>query len=197
MYKHGIDERGSKWRHEDGSVRMFNQLLESNGIKIGKYGLDETDKLFIEEIIGGVDEKHRKGRGPEKFYLYDIVNNNRSGLDVDKLDYFERDMKMTAVTVKPFSADRFIESGYVMRAQPIADSGKNNQAYCRSPRGNGVSQEEYDTLPLMICYPEKLCEEAVEIFGVRYNMHKKVYTNKAVKKIEYMVRTFVGTMRTM
>jgi HD superfamily phosphohydrolase len=183
MKANGIKD---SWRHEDGSVRMFDHLLMTNGIDLRRFGLDARDKVFIEEIIGGVSEKQRRGRGPEKFYLYDIVNNNRSGLDVDKLDYFERDMTMTAVTVKPFNASRFLESGYVMRAEPITASAR----YVTSPRAdNVISQEEYEKLPYMICYPEKLCEEALEIFGVRYNMHKKVYTNKAVKKIEFMVGT--------
>ena len=42
-------------------------------------------KLFFKEIIGGVEGSARVGRGPGKMFLYDIVNNTRSGLDVDKI----------------------------------------------------------------------------------------------------------------
>ena len=100
MYPRGIDIRGGKWRHEDGSVQMFNYLLRKNSIDLKAFGIDEEHKLFIEEIIGGVAERHRRGRPKEKFFLYDIVNNCRSGLDVDKLDYFQRDMKMANVQLQ-------------------------------------------------------------------------------------------------
>lgn len=44
-----------------------------------------------QECIVGTPPADRKGgrTGPRAF-LYDIVNNARSGLDVDKLDYFKR-----------------------------------------------------------------------------------------------------------
>jgi hypothetical protein len=75
---------------------MLHYLLEKNNINlIEKCGLTELDCLFIDEIISGTKEEDRKGRDSSKFYLYDVVNNSRSGLDVDKLDYFQRDMFMT------------------------------------------------------------------------------------------------------
>ena len=39
----------------------------------------------------------------------------------------------------------------------------------------------------MICYPEKLLDEAVSLFQTRFSMHTKVYTHKAVKQIEFMI----------
>ena len=35
----------------------------------------------------------RRGRGGNKWYLYDIISNVDSGLDVDKLDYMLRDQR--------------------------------------------------------------------------------------------------------
>ena len=85
-----------RWTHEEMSVKMLRHLLKENNIDLAAYGLDpEKDLTFIEEMILGDDLpggwKARKGRGPEKAFLYDIVNNVHSGLDVDKLDYFMRD----------------------------------------------------------------------------------------------------------
>ena len=74
---------------------------------------------FIEEIIGGVEGKNRKGRSSRKFFLYDIVNNTRSGLDVDKLDYYVRDVHMTNINIS-FVPNRFVELALVM---PV-ESGK-------------------------------------------------------------------------
>jgi HD superfamily phosphohydrolase len=86
-----------KWHHEEWSVSIFRHLLQQNHINLQDYGLSEIDQLFIEEIILGTKDADRKGRPHEKFYLYDIVNNTRSGLDVDKLDYFRRDIKHSHV----------------------------------------------------------------------------------------------------
>ena len=50
----GIDGKGKKWRHEDGSVEMFRYLREDNDIDlVGEFGLDAVDVIFIEEIISG------------------------------------------------------------------------------------------------------------------------------------------------
>lgn len=76
MYPNGLPARASEdgkvthWRHEDGSVRMLRYLIEQNDINMGAYGVQERDMLFIEEIISGTAEHLRRGRGPDKFFLY-------------------------------------------------------------------------------------------------------------------------------
>ena len=57
MHPNGIDDQGNKWKHEIGSVEMFQHILSKNDIKLSDYGLNEEDKLFVEEIIGGVSER--------------------------------------------------------------------------------------------------------------------------------------------
>lgn len=97
-------------------------------------------------MILGVEEGQRRGRQPDKSYLYDIVSNSKSGLDVDKLDYLVRDMKMTNVPLQnnfdryftfanslfvayllnctlTYSC-RFIELAHVMPADPIRQQHK-------------------------------------------------------------------------
>jgi len=212
MYPNGIDVSGKKWRHEDGSIRMLRHLLISNDIDITEYGLNLpavgatpdiditeyglnlpavgatptasgkrgkqhfNDMTFVEEIINGTPEAQRVGRDRDKFYLYDVVNNLRSGLDVDKLDYFQRDMKMSNVFPMPVvTFDRFLELGLVLPATPIGSEP--------GLRGTEVIEE----LPKMICYPEKMASEALNLFAARFHMHQKVYQHKAVKQVEYMI----------
>ena len=203
MFPNGLDGEGSKWRHEDGSVAMFRYMLADNDISLQRYGLSANDQEFIEEIIGGTMERKRIGRAPDKFYLYDIVNNTRSGLDMDKLDYFQRDMRFSNVT---FAAnfERFIELGRVLRALPVND--EDGTYFTRDHSGGWASQSsvdvdsslspsgtrpssssEKDGYQLTICYPQKLVFEAIDMFSVRFRMHKTVYTHKAVKQVEYMI----------
>lgn len=172
------------WRHEDGSVQMFRRLLLENDIFLQDYGLTHIDRLFIEEIIGGVKEAERRGRHKDKFYLYDIVNNCRSGLDVDKLDYFQRDQRYANVKLAS-DFERFMELGRVIRALPIDYSPPSliGTVFANSRQPAAKTDE----LPLMICYPEKCVPEAVNMFSVRFKMHKFVYTHKAVKQVEFMI----------
>lgn len=170
----------TNWRHEDGSVQMLKFLLQKNDIDYIAYGLSEQDMLFVEEIIAGTNESERKGRPSEKFYLYDIVNNSRSGLDVDKLDYFMRDMRYTNASSSTANFQRFIELGRVFPAEPIGST-------MTSTRNQYFGKERQENMPFMICYPEKMVKEALDVFAVRFRLHQTIYTHKSVKKVEFMV----------
>ena len=128
-----------KYKHEDNSILMFEHLLESNNLRPVLKALadiDETDIIFIKELIGGIiDEDTKlpssrsindteewlyKGRSEDKSFLYEIVANKVSGIDVDKWDYFLRDdycMKIGHV----FDYQRFIE---VSRVEKITSTGR-------------------------------------------------------------------------
>ena len=66
------------WEHEESSFKMLLLAMEENPeIKMTKEELD-----FVRELIcGGDQEKEKNGeypytaRGPEKFYLYEIIAN--------------------------------------------------------------------------------------------------------------------------
>ena len=78
----GIDGKGKKWRHEDGSVEMFRYLRADNDIDLsGEYGFDAMDITFIEEIIAGTRESERQGREKSKFFLYGVWYCNKLFVD--------------------------------------------------------------------------------------------------------------------
>lgn len=162
---------GVKWKHETGSVNMMRYMLKGGddgpdrAIDLSAYEppLGSKDVVFIEEMILGTREEDRKGRGPEKEFLYDIVNNTRSGLDVDKLDYFQRDAR-NSVGDRPIDLDRFIELARVLPAQD--ESGKVHR---------------------MVCYPDKLWIEALGLFRNRMELHSSVYQHKGGKSAELML----------
>ncbi len=95
---------------------------------------------------------------------------------------------------------RFIDLGRVMWAEPIrSDKEKERDAFtaaaAASSSASSASSSSSSSLPSptsplvrMICYPEKLLQEAMKVFATRYDMHRLVYTHKAVKQIEFMVR---------
>jgi hypothetical protein len=124
MFPQGIDGKGKHWRHEDGSVQMFQHILKKNNIDLVDYSMTHLDKLFIEEMISGTKEANRLGRSKKLSFLYDIVNNTKSGLDVDKIDYFQRDLHYSKAESVNF--DRFISLARVLKSTPIGDGDEKN-----------------------------------------------------------------------
>ncbi|CAM9732298.1 unnamed protein product [Laminaria digitata] len=144
---------------------MLRFMLKDNKIDLSTYEppLFAKDLTFIEEMILGTREEARRGRGADKEFLYDIVNNTRSGLDVDKLDYFQRDAR-NSVGVRSVDLDRFIE---LARVLPATDE-------------NGEVHR-------MVCYPDKLWTEALRLFQTRNELHQSVYQHKGGKSVELML----------
>ncbi|CAM4454371.1 unnamed protein product [Leuciscus chuanchicus] len=93
------DDIPEKWKHEQMSVLMFDDIVKSlkaeNENVLKEHGLDEKDVTFIKELIEGakdsVAEWTYEGRAEDKSFLYEIVANKQNGIDVDKWDYFARD----------------------------------------------------------------------------------------------------------
>ena len=72
--------------------------------------LERDDIQFVLALVRGEPERLEGGAphpamrlgeagvvGSDRGFLYDIVSNQRSGLDVDKLDYFARDSHYSGV----------------------------------------------------------------------------------------------------
>ena len=154
-----------------------------NGIDCEKFGFvgrnnnDECDPftsrdwIFIKECVMGSpldmpDAPSRQltfiGR-PEKEYLYDIVSNRYSGLDVDKIDYYDRD-SLAAFGSKRGELQVFLREATVAwgKCPDIKQSYK-----CRS---HPIDPE----LNLMICYPSKLVEAAMDFFAQRKKNHAAI-----------------------
>lgn len=87
--------------HEELSIRMFTYLRDENERvreALKHYGMTDRDIVFIEELIfpkakkaTAENEWPYEGRGREKAFLYEIVSNKLTGVDVDKFDYLARD----------------------------------------------------------------------------------------------------------
>jgi len=157
------------WTHEDMSISMLRYLLQANNIDISlpEYGaLSEDDLTFIGEMIVGTPLNDRKGRpGPEKSFLYDIVNNKESGLDVDKMDYMQRDCER-ALGKKEVTFQRFTEKVRVAT----------------------VTQFSWPTVRRKtLCYPEKLAGEAMTFFKQRHENHEVIYQHRKVLAMDAMI----------
>nr|XP_045012444.1 deoxynucleoside triphosphate triphosphohydrolase SAMHD1 isoform X2 [Jaculus jaculus] len=157
-----------KWTHEQGSVQMFEHLVNSNGLKavMEQYGLiPEEDICFIKEQIIGPPETPikdcmwpYKGRPKEKSFLYEIVANKRNGIDVDKWDYFARDCHHLGIQ-NNFDYKRFIKFARVCEV------------------GNMKH----------ICTREKEVGNLYDMFHTRNCLHRRAYQHKVGNIIDTMI----------
>ena len=79
-----------KWSHEESSLAMLDFLITENELwpKFVEFGFNEQDLVFIKEMIHVKEGEQLRGRGPEKHFLYEIVANKTSSIDVDKVQTF-------------------------------------------------------------------------------------------------------------
>ncbi|GLC38674.1 hypothetical protein PLESTM_000760400 [Pleodorina starrii] len=98
------------WRHEDMSDRILDHIVAEYDV-----GLESKDVPRITELIHGLPPEHREAgstwrRG--RRFLFDIVANKRNGVDVDKVDYLQRDATMCGVKVG-CDFDRLLKKRFV------------------------------------------------------------------------------------
>jgi deoxynucleoside triphosphate triphosphohydrolase SAMHD1 len=158
-FSHAFEEilgnMGHRWTHEDMSrklaFRILSRIVSENG---GRYFSDE-EILFITQIIHPEDCMTES----QDQYLFEIVSNKLSGVDVDKFDYILRDSYYTGVRVA-FEVSKFIES------VSISEQG-------------GIKQ---------LVYATKEFDNIWELFHTRASLHRRVYQHKSNKALEGMIK---------
>ncbi|GFR46054.1 hypothetical protein Agub_g7524 [Astrephomene gubernaculifera] len=80
---------GIKWDHEAMSLQMLDHLVAECGV--GEEVMDAEDAKQIGQYIQGVKPETRAQLPEGKRFLYDIISNDCNGIDVDRLDYLQRD----------------------------------------------------------------------------------------------------------
>ncbi|MBN3294268.1 SAMH1 triphosphohydrolase, partial [Polypterus senegalus] len=79
-------------QHEKGSCDMFDHMYKDNNLKdcFEEYGLEDEHLDFIKDMINVERLTDEEMGEKEKPFLYEIVSNKKTGIDVDKFDYFAR-----------------------------------------------------------------------------------------------------------
>ncbi|XP_022252100.1 deoxynucleoside triphosphate triphosphohydrolase SAMHD1-like isoform X3 [Limulus polyphemus] len=149
------------FKHEDLSLQMVDYLLKDKlkqrFEKLKKQGeeiLSENDIEFIKKLILGKNEEDS-----DHHFLYQIINNEDSGLDVDKWDYFMRDCHYVGLKCN-FDYNRLIFNARVIRAE----DGKQH-----------------------ICFRDKAIHNISDMFKTRSDLHTAVYQHKKVLIVERMM----------
>ncbi|XP_043946114.1 deoxynucleoside triphosphate triphosphohydrolase SAMHD1 [Protopterus annectens] len=162
------------WKHEMASVKMFEHLISSNDLEevMKDFGLKlPEDLIFIKEQIAGPihmsDGTHStkdnclwpySGRTEEKSFLYEVVANKRTGIDVDKWDYFARDCHHLGIK-NNFDHQRFLKFARVCT----------------------VGNKKH------ICTRDKEVADLYDMFHTRNCLHRRAYQHKVGNIIETMM----------
>ncbi|KAF5893454.1 deoxynucleoside triphosphate triphosphohydrolase SAMHD1 [Clarias magur] len=160
---------GLQWKHEKASVQMFDHLVKVNNLEgvMREYGLSlPNDLIFIKEQIAGpldstispANKWQYKGRTEEKSFLYEIVANKRTGIDVDKWDYFARDCYHLGI--------------------------QNNSDYRRFLKFARVCEVKGKK---HICTRDKEVGDLYDMFHTRNCLHRRAYQHKVGNIIEVMI----------
>ncbi|ETO35215.1 hypothetical protein RFI_01861, partial [Reticulomyxa filosa] len=151
----------TKFRHEDMSVKLIEDLFHNNGISI-----EEEELKLIQALVS--PRTH-----PE------IVL--KCGIDVDKWDYFARfkckkkkkgPLKKIYIYIKHHGNEHKRDSRNV--------NLDNSFTHARILAHSRVIDDQ-------ICYHEKTNFELFNLFRTRYELFKRVYSHKTSKAVEYMI----------
>ena len=148
-FSHLFDDL-TKSKHEIRSVKIFEHM----NIKY-KFGYSEDDIILIHNII---DPSYIDFQTKKKKYIYQIVS-NPNGIDVDRMDYMLRDIKMTGLN-------------YGIEIEQIM---KNSIIYC-------------DDSECKIIFRDKIYLQIQHLFQVRYIIYKNVCNHTTVRSIEAMIK---------
>ena len=132
--------------------------------------------MFTECILGKPLKSYDKfiGRGKPKAFLYDVVNNRHNGLDVDKIDYFARDLHYSQ------------GSSIIKKLMVLIHEACVTKVEC-DPRRR-ICHLGGHCEHLMICYPEKILTSVIDFFRTRFTLFTEIYTHMAAKGFEFLLR---------
>ena len=147
LWDHYVISKNDK-EHEVRGLSIFKYM-------INKYEFNITPKEFeiICELVNPTFEENKNN------WYYQILANKKFQVDVDKLDYIQRDSYYTGII------------------------GRGN--YDRIITEARIVQTPNDTLELGWC--SKLDYELFTIFTNRFKLHKLIYNHHTVKAHEYMI----------
>lgn len=172
LFEDFLEGEGIHIKHEHMSYYILEHIMDKYSLRseFYKYGLNGGHIKMIGEMIFGSEAKSPPewpwvGPPPSKEFLYEIVSNEETGIDVDKFDYYRRDC-MNAHITSSFDSNRLM---LLTRALPVRTN---------------------DNVEIRLCYPMKEYWNVCELFRTRYLLHTRIYTHKTVAAVDLLLIDF-------
>ena len=169
-FMHAIDR---EWTHEVQSVQLMRHLVDARGVGPALAAAQVDVHVASEMILGSRDKAPPgwKWKGPAagREFLYDIVSNANSGMDVDKWDYLERDILYTNIR-GAFTSQRLLTLSRVV------------------PDCKGAHR---------LALPETEASNVNNMFTTRYNLHAQAYQHRISRCLELMISEALMCLKDM
>lgn len=138
---------------------------EERGIEIFKNMVKENTMPFTEDEVTFITSLINPNENVKNNWLFQIVANKYCSIDVDKIDYIQRDSYHLG----------FGLSEKYERLITMCD--------IKEFEGNAV-----------LAWPDKLQDEIISLFETRYRLHKKVYCHHTVKSCEFIITDLLNNI---
>ena len=139
--------------HEERGIEIFKKMVENNTMP------------FIKEEINFIIELINPSENSKNNWLYQIVANKYCSIDVDKIDYIQRDS---------------YHLGF-----GLSEKYERLITMCDIKEFNGHT---------VLAWPDKLQDEIISLFETRYRLHKKVYCHHTVKSSEFIITDLLNNI---
>jgi HD superfamily phosphohydrolase len=144
-----------KWTHEQGSAILVEKIVSEYNIDI-----DSKDLSLIQNLVLGDNLKINQSIGNRWSWLFEIVANKVNSLDVDKMDYINRDSYYLG------KKDTYFDSRLMFDNLRVIENESSWH----------------------VCYPIELQSKVSKVFESRYELFSQVYHNQKVGQIELMFK---------
>jgi HD superfamily phosphohydrolase len=159
------------FHHEHASYYLLERIFNRTPDKFISSGLHLDDIKLIGQIILGSPDKadiipalqdHPADPAmAHKSFMFDIVSNERTGIDLDKFDYLARDARHIGIATM-FDSKRLMEFAVLSR--------------------------DPDTNHIYLKYESRAAEEIIRVmWQTRNDLHRRVYQHRVVKIVDDMV----------
>jgi len=138
---------------------------EERGIEIFKKMVKENTMPFTEHEVKFITSLINPNENAKNNWLYQIVANKYCSIDVDKIDYIQRDS---------------YHLGFGL-----------SEKYERLITMCDIKEFEGN---MVLAWPDKLQDEIISLFETRYRLHKKVYCHHTVKSCEYIITDLLNNI---
>ena len=189
----GIDARSMRAKPSIEAQQFVDQGESSESDDDDSTILTSRDWIFVKECIWGkpipeIEAIHGPGfhgrTGEHQDWLYDIVANRHSGLDVDKVDYYARDRRRALREAGEI--DKVMIEEAIVAWAPCTDPKACFRCRNTFPSSNstmGMPANKH----LMICYPDKMVGPSMNFFKTRFELHSIIYKHKTNVGVAYMI----------